>query len=166
MLMNILCGISLLNPGFGDRRKVMLEDIAILTKGTVISEELGYKLENATLAYLGTAKRFVIDKDNTTIVENVGAPEDIKKRVNEIKGQMDKTTSDYDKEILQERLAKLSGVFAVLKIGASTEVEMKEKKASVEDALHATSAAVEEGIVPGGRVALYKSRFQIRRIKI
>jgi len=143
-------------PGFGDRRKAMLEDIAVLTAGTVISEEQGYKLENATVAYLGTAKRVVIDKDNTTIVEGAGKNEDIKKRIGEIKGQMDKTTSDYDKEKLQERLAKLSGGVAVLKIGAATEVEMKEKKARVEDALHATRAAVEEGIVPGGGVALIR----------
>ncbi|MBS1552542.1 MAG: chaperonin GroEL [Bacteroidetes bacterium] len=143
-------------PGFGDRRKAMLEDIAVLTKGTLISEEQGFKLENATLGYLGTAKRVVIDKDNTTIVEGAGKSEDIKKRVNEIKAQMDKTTSDYDKEKLQERLAKLSGGVAVLKIGASTEIEMKEKKARVEDALHATRAAVEEGIVPGGGVALLR----------
>lgn len=143
-------------PGFGDRRKAMLEDIAVLTKGTLISEEQGFKLENATLTYLGTAKRVVIDKDNTTIVEGAGKSEDIKKRVNEIKAQMDKTTSDYDKEKLQERLAKLSGGVAVLKIGASTEIEMKEKKARVEDALHATRAAVEEGIVPGGGVALLR----------
>jgi chaperonin GroEL len=148
-------------PGFGDRRKAMLEDIAILTKGTVISEEQGYKLENATLAYLGTAKRVVIDKDNTTLVEGAGAPADIKKRVNEIKGQMDKTTSDYDKE----RLAKLSGGVAVLKIGASTEIEMKEKKARVEDALHATRAAVEEGIVPGGGVALLRVASKLDGLK-
>jgi len=140
-------------PGFGDRRKAMLEDIAILTGGTVISEEKGFKLENAQLSYMGTAKRVTIDKDNTTIVEGAGKKEDIKKRINEIKQQIDKTTSDYDKEKLQERLAKLSGGVAVLKIGASTEVEMKEKKARVEDALHATRAAVEEGIVPGGGVA-------------
>ena len=140
-------------PGFGDRRKAMLEDVAILTGGTVISEEKGFKLENAQLSYLGTAKRVTIDKDNTTIVEGAGKKDDIKKRINEIKQQIDKTTSDYDKEKLQERLAKLSGGVAVLKIGASTEVEMKEKKARVEDALHATRAAVEEGIVPGGGVA-------------
>ncbi|MCY7363506.1 MAG: chaperonin GroEL, partial [Ignavibacteria bacterium] len=120
------------------------------------SEEQGFKLENATLQYLGTAKRIIVDKDNTTIVEGAGKPDDIKKRVNEIKSQMDKTTSDYDKEKLQERLAKLSGGVAVLKIGASTEIEMKEKKARVEDALHATRAAVEEGIVPGGGVALLR----------
>ena len=144
-------------PGFGDRRKAMLEDIATLTNGTVISEERGFKLENATLSYLGTAKKVVIDKDNTTIVEGAGKTEDIKKRINEIKAQIDKTTSDYDKEKLQERLAKLSGGVAVLKIGASTEVEMKEKKARVEDALHATRAAVEEGIVAGGGVALVRA---------
>jgi chaperonin GroEL len=144
-------------PGFGDRRKAMLEDIATLTNGTVISEERGFKLENATVSYLGTAKKIVIDKDNTTIVEGAGKPEEIKKRINEIKAQIDKTTSDYDKEKLQERLAKLSGGVAVLKIGASTEVEMKEKKARVEDALHATRAAVEEGIVAGGGVALVRA---------
>ena len=144
-------------PGFGDRRKAMLEDIAVLTNGTVISEERGFKLENATISYLGTAKKVVIDKDNTTIVEGSGKPEEIKKRINEIKAQIDKTTSDYDKEKLQERLAKLSGGVAVLKIGASTEVEMKEKKARVEDALHATRAAVEEGIVAGGGVALVRA---------
>ncbi len=144
-------------PGFGDRRKAMLDDIATLTGAQVISEEKGYKLENATLAYLGTAKKIVVDKDNTTIVEGAGKKEDIKKRINEIKSQIEKTTSDYDKEKLQERLAKLSGGVAVLKIGASTEVEMKEKKARVEDALHATRAAVEEGIVPGGGVALIRS---------
>ncbi|MDZ4711101.1 MAG: chaperonin GroEL [bacterium] len=152
-------------PGFGDRRKAMLEDLAVLTKGTVISEEQGFKLENATVSYLGTAKRVVIDKDNTTIVEGAGKPEDIKKKVNEIKAQMDKTTSDYDKEKLQERLAKLSGGVAVLKIGASTEIEMKEKKARVEDALHATRAAVEEGIVPGGGVALLRVSSRLDKIK-
>jgi chaperonin GroEL len=144
-------------PGFGDRRKAMLEDVATLTNGTVISEERGFKLENATVSYLGTAKKVVIDKDNTTIVEGAGKTEDIKKRINEIKAQIDKSTSDYDKEKLQERLAKLSGGVAVLKIGASTEIEMKEKKARVEDALHATRAAVEEGIVAGGGVALVRA---------
>lgn len=144
-------------PGFGDRRKAMLEDIAVLTGGTVISEEKGYKLEQATLSYLGTAKRVVIDKDNTTIVDGAGESDAIKQRVNEIKTQMDKTTSDYDREKLQERLAKLSGGVAVIKIGAATEVEMKEKKARVEDALHATRAAVEEGIVPGGGVAYLRA---------
>ncbi|MCB2206269.1 chaperonin GroEL [bacterium] len=144
-------------PGFGDRRKAMLEDIAVLTNGTVISEEKGYKLENATLNYLGTAKRVEIDKDNTTIVEGAGEADAIKQRINEIKVQIENTTSDYDREKLQERLAKLSGGVAVLKIGAATEVEMKEKKARVEDALHATRAAVEEGIVPGGGVAFIRS---------
>lgn len=144
-------------PGFGDRRKAMLEDLAILTGGTVISEERGYKLENATVEFLGTAKKVVIDKDNTTVVEGAGSSDDIKKRINEIKSQIENTTSDYDKEKLQERLAKLSGGVAVLKIGASTEVEMKEKKARVEDALHATRAAVEEGIVAGGGVALVRA---------
>ena len=152
-------------PGFGDRRKAMLEDIAVLTAGTVISEEKGYKLENATVAYLGTAKKIVIDKDNTIIVEGAGKKEDIKKRVNEIKAQIEKTTSDYDKEKLQERLAKLSGGVAVLKIGAATEVEMKEKKARVEDALHATRAAVEEGIVPGGGVALIRVSTLLDKLK-
>ena len=144
-------------PGFGDRRKAMLDDIAILTGGTVISEEKGFKLENAQLTYCGTASRVTIDKDNTTIVEGAGKAEDIKKRINEIKAQVEKTTSDYDKEKLQERLAKLSGGVAVLKVGASTEVEMKEKKARVEDALHATKAAAEEGIVPGGGVAYIRA---------
>jgi chaperonin GroEL len=143
-------------PGFGDRRKAMLEDIAVLTGATVISEEQGYKLENATLEYLGTCKRVVCDKDNTTIVGGSGKPNNIKARINEIKVQIDKTTSDYDREKLQERLAKLSGGVAVLYAGAPTEVEMKEKKARVEDALHATRAAVEEGIIPGGGVALLR----------
>ena len=143
-------------PGFGDRRKAMLEDIAVLTGATVISEDQGYKLENATLEYLGTCKRVVSDKDNTTIVGGSGETSKIKARINEIKVQIDKTTSDYDREKLQERLAKLSGGVAVLYAGAPTEVEMKEKKARVEDALHATRAAVEEGIVPGGGVALLR----------
>ncbi len=149
--------IAVKAPGFGDRRKAMLEDIATLTNGTVISEERGFKLENATISYLGTAKKVVVDKDNTTIVEGAGKADEIKKRINEIKAQIDKTTSDYDKEKLQERLAKLSGGVAVLKIGASTEVEMKEKKARVEDALHATRAAVEEGIVTGGGVSFVRA---------
>ena len=144
-------------PGFGDRRKAMLQDIATLTGGTVISEDQGYKLENATLSYLGTAKKISIDKDDTTIVQGGGTSDDILARVNEIKVQIDKTSSDYDKEKLQERLAKLSGGVAVLSVGASTEVEMKEKKARVEDALHATRAAVEEGIIPGGGVALIRA---------
>jgi chaperonin GroEL len=152
-------------PGFGDRRKAMLEDIAVLTGGTVISEEKGFKLENAQLSYMGTAKRVTIDKDNSTLVEGAGKKEDIKKRINEIKQQIEKTTSDYDKEKLQERLAKLSGGVAVLKIGASTEVEMKEKKARVEDALHATRAAVEEGIVPGGGVAYLRCVAKLSEVK-
>ena len=143
-------------PGFGDRRKAMLQDIAVLTGATVISEDQGYKLENATLDYLGTCKRVVSDKDDTTIVGGSGETEMIKGRINEIKVQIDKTTSDYDREKLQERLAKLSGGVAVLYAGAPTEVEMKEKKARVEDALHATRAAVEEGIIPGGGVALLR----------
>jgi chaperonin GroEL len=153
-------------PGFGDRRKAMLEDVAVLTGGTVISEDQGYKLENVTLNYLGKAKKVSIDKDNTTIVEGAGKKEDIKKRINEIKAQIEKTTSDYDKEKLQERLAKLSGGVAVLKIGAATEVEMKEKKARVEDALHATRAAVEEGIVPGGGVAYLRASAKLAGLKV
>ncbi len=144
-------------PGFGERRKAMLQDISILTGGIVVSEDQGYKLENATLSYLGTAKRVVIDKDTTTVVQGGGKSEDIMGRINELKTQIEKTTSDYDKEKLQERLAKLSGGVAVLSVGAATEVEMKEKKARVEDALHATRAAVEEGIIPGGGVALVRA---------
>lgn len=144
-------------PGFGDRRKAMLEDIAILTGGTVVSEEKGYRLENATLDYLGQAERIIVDKDNTTIVGGKGDPAQIKARANQIRQQIEETTSDYDREKLQERLAKLSGGVAVLKIGAATEPEMKEKKARVEDALHATRAAVEEGIVPGGGVAYIRA---------
>lgn len=144
-------------PGFGDRRKEMLQDIAILTKGVVISEEQGYKLENADLSYLGQASSVTIDKDNTTVVGGKGKKEDITARVNQIKAQIEVTTSDYDKEKLQERLAKLSGGVAVLYVGAATEVEMKEKKDRVDDALHATRAAVEEGIVPGGGVAYIRS---------
>jgi chaperonin GroEL len=144
-------------PGFGDRRKAMLQDIAVLTGATVISEEQGYKLENATLSYLGEARTVTIDKDNSTIVEGKGEHDEVVARINEIKVQIEKTTSDYDKEKLQERLAKLSGGVAVLNIGAATEVELKEKKARVEDALHATRAAVKEGIVPGGGVALLRS---------
>ncbi|GAA0894262.1 chaperonin GroEL [Fulvivirga kasyanovii] len=144
-------------PGFGDRRKAMLEDIAILTGGTVISEERGYKLENATLEYLGTAEKINIDKDNTTIVNGAGKKEDIQSRIGQIKSQIENTTSDYDKEKLQERLAKLSGGVAILYIGAATEVEMKEKKDRVDDALHATRAAVQEGVVAGGGVALIRA---------
>jgi len=145
-------------PGFGDRRKAMLEDIAILTGGTVISEERGFKLENADLTMLGRAEKISIDKDNTTIVNGAGKKEDIVGRVNQIKAQIESTTSDYDKEKLQERLAKLAGGVAVLYIGAATEVEMKEKKDRVDDALHATRAAVEEGIVPGGGVAYIRAQ--------
>lgn len=153
-------------PGFGDRRKAMLEDIAVLTGATVVSEEQGYKLENATLDYLGTCKRIVSDKDDTTIVGGSGETKMIKARINEIKVQIDKTTSDYDREKLQERLAKLSGGVAVLYVGAPTEVEMKEKKARVEDALHATRAAVEEGIVPGGGVALLRAIKGLDDVKV
>ncbi|WP_010249168.1 chaperonin GroEL [Myroides injenensis] len=152
-------------PGFGDRRKAMLEDIAILTGGTVISEEQGYSLENTTLEMLGTCKRVSIDKDNTTIVSGSGDPELIKNRVNQIKAQMETTTSDYDKEKLQERLAKLAGGVAVLYVGAASEVEMKEKKDRVDDALHATRAAVEEGIVAGGGVALLRAKNALSTIK-
>ena len=144
-------------PGFGDRRKAMLEDIAILTGGTVISEERGYKLENASLEMLGTAEKVSIDKDNTTIVNGAGSADDIKARVGQIKSQIETTTSDYDKEKLQERLAKLAGGVAVLYVGAASEVEMKEKKDRVDDALAATRAAIEEGIVPGGGVALVRA---------
>src|ERR1051326_342660 len=144
-------------PGFGDRRKAMLEDIAILTGGTLISEERGFKLENADLSYLGKAEKITVDKDNTTIIGGSGKKADITARVNQIKAQIENTTSDYDKEKLQERLAKLAGGVAVLYIGAATEVEMKEKKDRVDDALHATRAAVEEGIVPGGGVAYIRS---------
>jgi len=152
-------------PGFGDRRKEMLQDIAILTAGVVISEEQGYKLENADLTYLGRAERVVIDKDNTTVVGGKGKKSDITARVNQIKAQIEVTTSDYDKEKLQERLAKLSGGVAVLNVGAGTEVEMKEKKDRVDDALHATRAAVEEGIVPGGGVAYIRTIEALDKLK-
>jgi chaperonin GroEL len=152
-------------PGFGDRRKEMLQDIAILTKGIVISEEQGYKLEGADLTYLGTAASVTIDKDNTTVVGGKGKKEDITARVNQIKAQIESTTSDYDKEKLQERLAKLSGGVAVLYIGAATEMEMKEKKDRVDDALHATRAAVEEGIVPGGGVAYIRAIESLEKLK-
>src|ERR671921_78937 len=145
-------------PGFGDRRKAMLEDIAVLTGGQVISEEVGFKLENAVVTDLGRAKRIVVDKDNTTIVDGAGEQDKIQGRINEIRAAIDKSTSDYDKEKLQERLAKLAGGVAVINVGAATEAEMKEKKARVEDALHATRAAVEEGIVPGGGVALLRAQ--------
>lgn len=152
-------------PGFGDRRKAMLEDIAILTGGTVISEERGFSLENATLDMLGTCEKVTIDKDNTTVVNGAGNASDIKTRVNQIKSQIESTTSDYDKEKLQERLAKLAGGVAVLYVGAASEVEMKEKKDRVDDALHATRAAVEEGIVAGGGVALVRAKAVLSSIK-
>ena len=153
-------------PGFGDRRKAMLEDIAILTGGRVISEETGFKLENAQVSDLGSAKKVVIDKDNTTIVEGAGETENIKGRIEQIKKQIESTTSDYDREKLQERLAKLAGGVAVLRVGAATEVEMKEKKARVEDALHATRAAVEEGIVPGGGTMYIRARKVLKDLKV
>ncbi len=152
-------------PGFGDRRKAMLEDIAILTGGAVISEEKGYKLESATIEYLGQAKRVVMDKDNTTVVDGAGDADQIKARTGQIKQQIESTTSDYDREKLQERLAKLAGGVAVLRIGAATEPEMKEKKARVEDALHATRAAIEEGIVPGGGVAYIRAIKGLDKVK-
>jgi len=152
-------------PGFGDRRKEMLQDIAVLTKGIVISEEQGFKLDNADLTYLGEASSVAIDKDNTTVIGGKGKSEDIEARVNQIKAQIETTTSDYDKEKLQERLAKLSGGVAVLYVGAATEVEMKEKKDRVDDALHATRAAVEEGIVPGGGVAYIRSIAGLENLK-
>lgn len=153
-------------PGFGDRRKAMLEDIAILTGGTVISEERGYKLESATIDYLGTAEKVNIDKDNTTVVNGAGDKKDIQARINQIKQQVENTTSDYDKEKLQERLAKLSGGVAILYVGAATEVEMKEKKDRVDDALHATRAAVEEGIIAGGGVAFIRTVESLDKLKI
>jgi chaperonin GroEL len=153
-------------PGFGDRRKAMLEDIAILTGGRVIAEELGMKLENVTLNDLGRAKRVVVDKDNTTIIDGAGKKADIEGRIKQIRAQIEETTSDYDREKLQERLAKLVGGVAVVKVGAATEVEMKEKKARVEDALHATRAAVEEGIVPGGGVALLRAGATLDKLDV
>jgi chaperonin GroEL len=153
-------------PGFGDRRKAMLEDIAVITNGKVISEEIGFKLENTVVSDLGTVKRIVIDKDNTTLIDGAGDSEKIQGRIKEIRAQMDKSTSDYDKEKLQERLAKLAGGVAVINVGAATESEMKEKKARVEDALHATKAAVEEGIVPGGGVALLRAQSALQGLKL
>src|SRR6266699_263537 len=153
-------------PGFGDRRKAMLEDIATLTGGKAITEDLGIKLESVDLNDLGRAKKITVDKDNTTIIEGKGKHADVEGRVKEIRGQIDKTTSDYDREKLQERLAKLVGGVAVIKVGAATETEMKEKKARVEDAMHATKAAVEEGIVPGGGVALLRSIAAVEKLKL
>jgi chaperonin GroEL len=152
-------------PGFGDRRKAMLQDIAVLTGATVISEEVGLDLESATLEHLGTAKRVTMNKDNTTIVDGAGNAEEIKSRVQQIRVQIEETTSDYDREKLQERVAKLAGGVAVIKVGAATEMEMKEKKARVEDALHATRAAVEEGVVPGGGTALLRAVAAIADLK-
>jgi chaperonin GroEL len=153
-------------PGFGDRRKAMLEDIAKLTGGKVISEEVGFKLENTVVGDLGRAKRIIIDKDNTTIVDGAGKQDDIQGRIKEIKAAIEKSTSDYDSEKLQERLAKLAGGVAVIHVGAATETEMKEKKARVEDALHATRAAVEEGIVPGGGVTLLRCQPALSKLKL
>ncbi len=153
-------------PGFGDRRKAMLQDIAVLTGGQVISEEVGFKLENAVVTDLGRAKRVVVDKDNTTLIDGAGEDDKIQGRIKEIRAAIDKSTSDYDKEKLQERLAKLAGGVAVINVGAATEAEMKEKKARVEDALHATRAAVEEGIVPGGGVALIRAQRALKTLKL
>jgi chaperonin GroEL len=153
-------------PGFGDRRKAMLEDIAILTGGRCITEDLGIKLESVELSDLGRAKSIVVDKENTTVVEGSGKSSEIQARVNQIRRQIEETTSDYDREKLQERLAKLAGGVAVINVGAATETEMKEKKARVEDALHATRAAVEEGIVPGGGVALLRTRPAIEKLQL
>jgi len=164
-LRGILKTCAVKAPGFGDRRKAMLEDIAILTGGTVIAEELGLKLENVQLKDLGKAKRIEIAKEDTTIIDGAGKEDQIKARVATIRKQIEEATSDYDKEKLQERVAKLAGGVAVIKVGAATEVEMKEKKARVEDALHATRAAVEEGIVPGGGVALLRARDAIAKVK-
>ncbi|HEY4254451.1 MAG TPA: chaperonin GroEL, partial [Roseomonas sp.] len=152
-------------PGFGDRRKAMLEDIAILTAGKGISEDLGIKLENVTLDMLGTAKRVRIDKDNTTVIDGAGGKKDIESRIAQLKAQVEETTSDYDREKLQERLAKLAGGVAVIRVGGSTEVEVKERKDRVDDALHATRAAVEEGIVPGGGIALLRASQKLAGMK-
>ena len=152
-------------PGFGDRRKAMLEDIAILTGGQVISEDLGIKLENVTLEMLGKVKTAVVEKENTTLIEGAGSADDIKGRCNQIRAQIEETTSDYDREKLQERLAKLAGGVAVIRVGGSTEVEVKERKDRVDDGLHATRAAVEEGIVPGGGVALARASLILAQLK-
>ncbi|ANE54300.1 chaperonin GroEL [Methylomonas sp. DH-1] len=169
LVVNTLRGIlkvcAVKAPGFGDRRKAMLEDMAILTGGTVITEELGFSLEKAELEQLGTAKKVQVSKENTIIVDGAGGADDIKARVEQLRKQIEETTSNYDKEKLQERVAKLSGGVAVIKVGAATEVEMKEKKARVEDALHATRAAVEEGIVPGGGVALIRAQDALKELK-
>jgi chaperonin GroEL len=153
-------------PGFGDRRKAMLQDIAILTGGQAISEDLGIKLENVTLNMLGRAKKVMIDKENTTIVNGAGKKADIEARISQIKAQIEETTSDYDREKLQERLAKLAGGVAVIRVGGATEVEVKEKKDRVDDAMHATRAAVEEGILPGGGVALLRATEALKKVKV
>ncbi|MEN6445917.1 MAG: chaperonin GroEL [Candidatus Cloacimonas sp.] len=164
-LRGVLNVVAVKAPGFGDRRKAMLEDIAVLTGATLISEEMGRKLDSATMSDLGRAKKIIVDKENTTIREGAGNQEDVEGRIKQIKAQIEETTSDYDKEKLQERLAKLSSGVAVLRIGAATETEMKEKKARVDDALHATRAAVEEGIVPGGGVTLIQAAKALRQMK-
>jgi chaperonin GroEL len=164
-LRGTLNAVAVKAPGFGDRRKAMLEDIAILTGGKAITEDLGIKLENIKLSDLGRAKKLVVDKDNTTIVEGSGKSKEIEGRIKQIRAQIDETTSDYDREKLQERLAKLAGGVAVIKVGAATETAMKEKKARVEDALNATRAAVEEGIVPGGGVALLRAASAVDGVK-
>jgi chaperonin GroEL len=165
-LRGTLSCVAVKAPGFGDRRKAMLEDIAILTGGKVISEDLGIKLESVQLSDLGRAKKITVDKDNTTIVEGAGKPGDIQGRVKQLRTQVEETTSDYDREKLQERLAKLVGGVAVIKVGSATETEMKEKKARVEDAMHATRAAVEEGIVPGGGVAFIRAIYAVEKLKL
>jgi chaperonin GroEL len=165
-LRGTLSCVAVKAPGFGDRRKAMLEDIAILTGGKVISEDLGIKLESVQLSDLGRAKKITVDKDNTTIVEGAGKPGDIQGRVKQLRSQIEETTSDYDREKLQERLAKLVGGVAVIKVGSATETEMKEKKARVEDAMHATRAAVEEGIVPGGGVAFIRAIYAVEKLKL
>src|ERR1700737_1251920 len=160
-----LQGAAVKGPGFGDRRKAMLEDIAVLTGGQVISEDLGIKLENVTLAMLGHAKKVTVAKENTTIVDGAGKKKEIEGRISQIKVQIEETTSDYDKEKLQERLAKLAGGVAVIRVGGATEVEVKERKDRVDDALNATRAAVEEGIVPGGGVALLRAKKAVEKLK-
>src|SRR5207244_3119115 len=152
-------------PGFGDRGKAMLEDIAILTGGTMVSADLGIKLENVTINMLGRAKKVMIDKENTTIVNGAGKKADIEARISQIKAQIEETTSDYDKEKLQERLAKLAGGVAVIRVGGATEVEVKERKDRVDDAMHATRAAVEEGVLPGGGVALLRAGMALKKIR-
>src|SRR3989337_2951855 len=159
-----VCGVKA--PGFGDRRQAMLEDIAKVTGGKVISEDAGFKLENTAVSDLGRCKRIVVEKDNTTLVGGAGKKDDIQGRIREIKAAIEKSTSDYDKEKLQERMAKLAGGVAVINVGAATETEMKAKKARVEDALHATRAAVEEGIVPGGGVALLRAQGALSKVKV